>query len=229
MRQTRLDVPPLTFVLSPRGGEGWGEGDPTTERGFTLLELVIALSIVAALLVILVGGLRVGLAAWRQGEDRAEVHQHLRSLAELLSRSVAGAFPYQAPPRAGGRPVVQFQGEEGRLSFVTFSPPFPLPAPIAFTAVTLTREGGERPGLAVREKALPSVETFERVPPAFVDPAVTTITFRYLRPAGGWEARWDGAAEGGLPQAVEIRLAARIHAREEPFPALTVTLQARRQ
>lgn len=198
------------------------------DRGFTLLELVIALSIVAALLVILVGGLRVGLAAWRQGEDRAEVHQHLRSLAELLSRSLAGTFPYQMPPPSGGKPVVQFQGEEGRLSFVTFSPPFPLPAPIAFTAVTLAHEGGERPGLAVREKALPNVDPFEQVTPVFVDPAVTAITFRYLRPTGGWEARWDGAAEGGLPQAVEIRLAARMHASEESFPPLTVTLQARR-
>jgi len=33
------------------------------DRGFTLLELLLALSIVAALLVIMFGGLRVGLAA----------------------------------------------------------------------------------------------------------------------------------------------------------------------
>ena len=194
------------------------------ERGFTLLELLIALSIVGALLAILLGGLRVGLAAWRQGEDRAEAHQHVRSLAGLLSRSVAGIFPYRMAPEPGGTPVVQFQGEERQLAFVTLAPPFPLAASIAFTAVTLAYESGDRPGLSVREKALPNFEPFE-APPVFVDPAVTDITFRYLRPGGGWEARWDSAAEVGLPQAVEIRLVTRINGRVEPFPPITVTLR----
>ena len=44
-------------------------------RGFTLVELLIALSIVGALLAIAFGGLNVAIKAWRQGEDRAEAHQ----------------------------------------------------------------------------------------------------------------------------------------------------------
>jgi len=197
------------------------------ERGFTLLELLIALSIVAALLAILLGGFRVGLAAWRQGEERAEAHQHLRSLAGLLSRSVAGTFPYGMPSPPGRKPVVQFQGEERRLAFVTFSPPFPLAAPIAFTAVTLAHEGGERQGLSVWEKALPNVDPFKVETPMFVDPAVSAVTFRYLSPEGEWETRWDSAAEGRLPQAVEIRLSIQINGRVESLPPLTVTLRAR--
>ena len=43
------------------------------------------------------------------------------------------------------------------------SAPFPLPAPIAFTAVTLSVDEGERPGLAVREKAMPNDDPFEEV------------------------------------------------------------------
>ncbi len=43
-----------------------------SSRGFTLVELLIALSIVGALLAIAFGGLRVAIAAWGQGEDRAE-------------------------------------------------------------------------------------------------------------------------------------------------------------
>ena len=197
------------------------------ERGFTLLEMLIALSIVAALLAILLGGLRVGLAAWRQGDERAEAHQHLRSVAELLTRSVAGIFPYRMAPPAGGSPVVQFQGEERRLAFVTLAPPFPLASSIAFTAVSFTHEGGERPGLAVREKVLPNTDPFEVETPTLVDPSITDLTFRYLRPGGEWEARWDGATEGGLPQAVEIRLTTQLNGRVEPFPPLTVTLRAR--
>ena len=197
------------------------------ERGFTLLELLIALSIVAALLAILFGGLRVGLAAWRQGGDRAEAHQHHRSLAGLLTRSTAGAFPYRMASQPGATPEVQFQGEETRLAFVTLSPPFPLAAPVAFTAVVFALEEGERPGLSVREKALPNLDPFEPVTPMVVDPAVSEVAFRYLRSAGEWETRWNGAAEGDLPQAVEIRLTANTNGRAEPFPPLTVQLRVR--
>jgi hypothetical protein len=184
---------------------------------------------VAALLAIVLGGLRVGLAAWRQGDDRAEAHQHLRSLAGLLSGSAAGAFPYRMAPQPGAAPAVQFQGEEGRLAFVTLSPPFPLGVPIAFTAVVFTLDEGERRGLAVRQKALPNFEPFEVGTPVVVDPTVTEITFRYLRPEGGWEARWNGETEGGLPRAVEIRLTVKTDGRVEPFPPLTVQIRSRLQ
>ena len=199
------------------------------ERGFTLLELLIALSIVAALLAILLGGLRVGLAAWRQGDERAEAHQRLRSVAELLARSVAGAFPYRMVPPAGGSPAVQFQGDERRLALVTLAPPFPLASSIAFTAVSIAHQVGERPGLAVREKALPNTDPFEVETPMLADPSITDLTFRYLRPGGDWEARWDGILEGALPQAVLIRLTTQSNGRTEQFPPLTVTLRAKSQ
>ena len=68
-------------------------------RGFTLLELLIALTIVGALLVIAFGGMRVALAAWRKGEDRAEAHQHVRSIALVLARSISATYPYTATLR----------------------------------------------------------------------------------------------------------------------------------
>lgn len=197
------------------------------ERGFTLLELLIALAIVGALLATLLGALRVGLASWRQGDDRAEAHQHLRSLSEVLRHSVAAAFPYRQSGQEGGAPEVQFKGEEGRLSFVTFSPPFPLAAPAPFTAVTFTRQAGEHPGLAIREKALPNFNPFEETEPIFLDPAVMEVAFQYLRPDGGWTDAWDGAAEQGLPQAVQIRLTARLGGRTETLPPLTISIPAR--
>ena len=57
-------------------------------RGFTLLELLLALAIVGALLAIAFGGLRVAVTSWQRGEDRAEAHQHVRSVALTLARAV---------------------------------------------------------------------------------------------------------------------------------------------
>jgi prepilin-type N-terminal cleavage/methylation domain-containing protein len=42
------------------------------QRGFTLLELLLALAIVGALVVIAFSGVRIALASWRQGEDREQ-------------------------------------------------------------------------------------------------------------------------------------------------------------
>jgi prepilin-type N-terminal cleavage/methylation domain-containing protein len=197
-----------------------------TSPGFTLLELLIALAIVAALVAIALGGLRVGAAAWQQGEDRAEAHQHARSLAEILARSVTGSFPYRAAPREGGEARILFAGEENRLAFVTLSPPFPAAAPIAFTAVVFSLEAGERPGLAIREKALPNFEPFETEKPFLVDPSVAEVSFRYLRPGGDWEESWDGAEEKQLPEAVQISLTTVVKGKRETFPPLTASLKA---
>ena len=212
------------------GGPGRGAEPPSgvmNQRGFTLLELLLALAISGALLVMLLAGLRVGLAAWRQGDERAATHQHLRGLSELLAGSVGAAFPYHQSGRQGGEVQVQFTGEEERLSFVTFAPPFPLAAPVPFTAVTVAARRGENPGLAITEKALPNFDPFENAEPLFLDSSVTSVKFRYLRAEGGWEDHWDGAAEKGLPRAVQINLTATLGGRDESLPPLTISIPAR--
>ena len=194
------------------------------ERGFTLVELVLALAISGALLVMLLGSLRVGLAAWHQGDERAAAHQHLRSLSELLVGSVAAAFPYHQSGPQGGDATVQFKGEEGRLSFVTFAPPFPLAAPMPFVAVTIGMRGGDNPGLAITERALPNFDPFEEAQPIFVDASVTAVKFRYLHGDGGWEESWDGAGERGLPRAVQVTLTSSLGGRAESLPPLTISI-----
>jgi general secretion pathway protein J len=172
--------------------------------GFTLIEIVIALALVAGLLAITFSGLRVGLAAWRQGNARAEQLQRVRSLNQLLVRAVGGAHPYRLDA-AGPEPAPPaFQGERDRLTFVTARPPVPLAAPIAFTAVSLSLEES---GLTIREAALPSRDLFGALVPVLADPGVMALRFRYLRGHDRtWAERWDGTAEQELPAAVEITL-----------------------
>lgn len=173
-------------------------------QGFTLIELVIALAIVATMLAIMFGGLRVGLAAWRQGDARAESLQHSRSLSQLLVRALGGVHPYRAAASGGEASQLVFKGDGDRLAFVTSTPPVPFPTPIAFTAVTVSREES---GLIVRQKALPNQEPFELVAPMLADASVTEIRFRYRSPDDGtWQGHWDTAAEQALPPAIEITL-----------------------
>lgn len=199
---------------------------PGRQQGFTLIEMVIALSIVGALLVIMFGGLRVGLGAWRRGEDRAEMLEHERNVEQFVNHAVTGSYLYQPGTIPGNQGGILFEGHPDRLAFVTVSPPVPPPVPIAFTVVTLSLEAGATPGLAVRQKAMPNTEPLEPVTPLFVDPAVTALGFRYLREAGGtWEERWDAAKEKALPLAVEVTLTTLMAGRRNEHPPLVIPIR----
>ena len=193
-------------------------------QGFTLIELMLALSIVATLLTVTFAGLRVGLNAWRRGEDGAEAQQHVRSLFSVLGGAVAAAYPYQVGDGTA-RPVILFHGEPDRVALVTTAPPFPTPVAAAFTAVTLSIEGDvDHPGLAVRQKLLPNLDPFEASRPLLLDTAVVAARFRFLRAGGAWEERWDAATEQGLPHAVEIRLTTRLNNRTVQHVPLAVPI-----
>jgi general secretion pathway protein J len=195
-------------------------------RGFTLLEVLIALAIVGALLVIAFGGMRVALASWRKGEDTAEAHQHVRSLALVLARSLSATYPYAAPREQGPTATILFAGTPNRLEFVTQTAPYPASIPVAFTAVIFemgTKE--DRPGLVIRQRILPNRNPFSDAEIAFNDPTVTEITFSYLDESGSWQDSWDTEQRKNLPRAIRIAVGGQIGGRAEKLPPLTVSLR----
>jgi general secretion pathway protein J len=199
------------------------------QRGFTLVEVVIALTIVATLLVVMFGGLRAGLTAWQRGDARAEVLDRTRSITQIVTRTLGAAHPYMTSAQGGEAPRLLFEGTPERVAFVTAAPPFPTAAPIAFTAVALSQDAGPVPGLAVRQKPLPNGDPFDRgLQPALVDGTVSEIHFRYLRESDqAWIENWDAAEEKALPLAVEITLTIVQAERSAPQPPLIVSLPVR--
>ena len=192
-------------------------------RGFTLIEMLLALSIGAALLVVMFGGVRVGLAAWSRGEARAIALEHDRSLAQVLGRAVAGTYPYRGAAAEGAPVRIVFDGQPDRFTFVTVSPSIPAPVTIAFTAMSVSRD---EQGLAVRQLALPNLEPLDRVAPVLVDSTVVAVRFRYLgEEPDAWQDRWDMTKEDTLPRAVEILLATAVGSRFVEQPPLVVPIR----
>jgi len=193
-------------------------------RGFTLVELLIALAIVGALLAIAFGGLRVAIAAWTQGEDRAEVHQHLRGVALVLARAVGAAYPYRAPVGTAPDPTILFRGTAERLELVTQVPPLAPPIPVAFTAVVIGVEQDDGPALVIRQRVLPNRDPFTEAAVALRDPGIERVELRYLNASGAWQETWDAEAEHSLPRAIRITVATRWGGRTATLP-LTVALR----
>jgi general secretion pathway protein J len=195
----------------------------TRTAGFTLLEVLLALGIVAATLAIVFGGLRVGLAAWQRGEERTAKLDHTRSLAVLLERALDGAFPYRISPEGEREARILFEGLPDRLTFATLSPPFPTGAPAAFTAVSLSADAA---GLALRQQILPNPIELDRLRPLLMDARTSALRFRYLgREPEAWRDTWDVRTEEGLPRAIEITLVTRAGPRGVP-QKLTVPMRA---
>ena len=198
--------------------------------GFTLIELVLALSIVAIMVTMLFSGLRTGLRAWQSGEDRAALLQHSRGMSQMLEDALAGTSWYlDLLAQEANTPVLLFKGEKDRIYFVTSSPPLPPTTPIPFVAVTLSIDQGTTPGFAIRQKALPNFDPFEEVLPSVVDPTVTSLLFRYSREAGAWEEAWDASEERSLPRAIEVTVRAIVNGREQELPPFVVPVRVNAQ
>ena len=190
--------------------------------GFTLAELIIALAIVAALLTIAFGALRVAMGAWQQGETRTEAHQHVRSVAMVLGRAVGGTYAYKGSFDETPDTRVLFRGEESRIEFVTQSPPAPFPIPIAFVAVVISLEPDE--GLVIRQRALPNLNPFTQAEIVMKDPSVTALAFQYLdEEQGGWKSTYDN--EQNPPKAVGITVSTTNNGVVDQLPPLTVPIR----
>ncbi len=196
------------------------------QRGFTLVEVVIALTIVATLLVVSFAGLRVGLAAWQRGDERGQILERSRSVNQIITRTLGFAYPYQTAAIGREAAKLLFEGAPDRVAFVTSAPPFPGPDPMAFTAVTLGLSKAAAPGLALTQKALPNDKPFDTaLTPVFVDAVVTGVRFRYLKDSKGqWTDQWDAAAEKALPLSIEVTLTILQAGRSVEQPPLVVSL-----
>lgn len=193
--------------------------------GFTLLELLLALSIVGVLLAIAFGGLRMGIMAWTRGEDRAEAQQHDRGLSQILVRTVGSAYPFQGPLGEAPEKRWLFKGQEHRVELVSQTPPFPGTARAAFTAVVISLEDDSQGrALVVRQRVLPNREPFTKAEVVLRDPAIQGLDLSYLTSEGSWTESWDADEEKKLPSAIRIRFSTLRGDKLQPSPPITISL-----
>lgn len=92
-------------------------GSRRGQTGFTLLELVVAITLMGLVLVVLYSGLRLGLNGWDSGEARAEATNRLRLAEEFLRRQLAQSMAVYRTNDKQEKTVV-FAGQAERIEFV---------------------------------------------------------------------------------------------------------------
>jgi general secretion pathway protein J len=186
--------------------------------GFTLLELLVAISLLALISIILLGGLRMGTRVWERSFDTYERREELGQARKFLRYWLAQAYPVLA--RADPlHPVLRFEGAGHFARMI-------VPAPQAIAAggwadLTLSALPQDRgvdfvAQLRMQDHLDTSTDNVQSVLLAGVE----AIELSYWDPAGSiWRTDWMDRSE--LPTL--IRLSVRFPAGDErEWPELIV-------
>jgi general secretion pathway protein J len=89
--------------------------------GFTLVEILVAITLLGLLMAALFGGVQLGVRAWETSEERLDESSRLTTVHGFLRDRLAQAYLLEelAPGVAAGP---AFAGEADRLSFITLMP-----------------------------------------------------------------------------------------------------------
>jgi general secretion pathway protein J len=179
-----------------------------SQAGFTLVEVMLALTIFALMGTILYGAFSLGHGAVEKSQVSFAQNQKLRSFADLLGSYVRSAYPY--------RPSVQdstifFTGEEAELTFVSsFSLAM---GGRGMAKVRLFWESDQNDGgvLRLEEETPVRLETEEgsegHTTGMILRDGVREFRISYLDPKSEqekWEERWDAKERNALPRAVRL-------------------------
>jgi len=194
-------------------------------RGFTLIELVIALMLLALMTSVLFGSLQLAGRSWDSGEAKVAQVTEMRQTQQFLREQLAGAYP-QRLPKAAEIPLL-FSGEREELRFAA-----PLPARVAEGGILYFRlsllKDAEHSRL-VLERAIPDLSSpdepsFDRADRSILADGIGSIKLGFfgrdsnvVEGSPTWRDRWNDRQL--LPQLIRIEV---VPTRGPAWPPLVV-------
>jgi prepilin-type N-terminal cleavage/methylation domain-containing protein len=180
----------------------------SSNRGFTLVEVLLALTIFALMGTILYGAFALGQKAVEKTQASFEKNQQRRAFADLLGSYIRSSFPYRATPQD---PAIYYQGEEQQLSFVSASSLALGGRGMAMIRISW-REGENGDGSLSLSEDLPVRLGEESAAggqhnSVVLQEGIKQLRFAYLDPQSEgeeWEERWDASERKILPRAVRL-------------------------
>jgi general secretion pathway protein J len=186
-------------------------------QGFTLLEVLIATTLMSIMMVLLLGSLRLGVTSWDRGEEKIDQTSQLLVVGSFFRRHLTNAIPWRSADRQ--RTEKMFSGSRDSLEYVGLLPAQMKPGLYRFRFFVDARR--ERSALKLAVQSLDVSGEGEKIEDLEVLRDVEDVRFAFLaQPAPGeppiWLEEW---VEESIPAAVSIRVRLR---GQEPWPAIVV-------
>ncbi len=183
------------------------------EGGFTLLEMIVSMSILAAIAAFLVVAFRLTGQSLARGEEEAVGMARLRAGTEILERTIRSAEALPVLPVEGIQ-LPYFRGERGRLRFLSAAAPSSLSGG-GFRLISFYGDESSRnPGGLLLSEASPmraeGVEDWEgREKPRALFSDAAEVAFLYSpgpteEGKYEWVEEWDSTEKKGIPAAVRV-------------------------
>ncbi len=196
-----------------RGCEPAGADRRTSEQGFTLLELIVTLGLLALIVAAIMGGLGAGRRVWQLRND-LESLTAIDAARSVLEARLADAMPVGWQSRSGGVDLA-FAGAGDAVTFVAplerSSSGSGLFREALRLAPAIRPDGSSRPSLVIEEAVFdgkPAEASTTRKPRRLVlVENVTGLTIRYIDPTStnqprDWRSTWNG--QQTLPRLIGI-------------------------
>jgi general secretion pathway protein J len=91
-----------------------------TEDGFTLLELIVTLTILTIIVVLAFGAFRLGIKAWETGDERVDFFYRMKYLVDLMGKEISSIHPYYfQQDNKNEDKKLAFQGQPNLISFIS--------------------------------------------------------------------------------------------------------------
>ncbi|NLT67710.1 MAG: prepilin-type N-terminal cleavage/methylation domain-containing protein [Acidobacteria bacterium] len=192
-----------------------------SESGFTLLELVVAVTLVALIAVGLWAVLQVSIRSWSRGTEYVDANQRHRSIMDLVRKQMAStcALYTRAEPLQGEVPYLVFSGTQTNLRFISLnSLRFHESPGLTVVSYEIVQDSNGSYALVEREHPylgyLPDEMSMEEseATPVFAD--LSSCLFEYYdsgddRNPARWVTEWNGQDLGRLPAAVSLTMVSR--------------------
>jgi len=188
------------------------------EKGFTLIEVLIAVALVSAIFVIVAGALQFSVRAWRNTEASLTAVRDVAFAQSILRRTLESAYP-----RLAGDDRIDFVGDATGVRFVAETPNA-LDAPVRSRIAI--RSVASEDGVAVVIEITPEFSD-TRVEETLIE-GMSSVSFSYLprrRDGAGapeWTDRWAGEARPPALVKIEAQPAKDDRRR---WPALIIALK----
>ena len=201
--------------------------------GFTLVEVVITLTILGFICLIIFGAFRLSLSAWERGESVKDEYQKARIVSQLITQQVKSAVPFKIKPQQAEGDYLAFEGDVRSLRFVSALPiKGKQPEGLVYAKYEFKDEGSEGGRLILYEEKALNKDFFAEEPKeeraVSLLEGISSVRFEYFReedPLNNqqeeWVEEWKAKDEKRLPKALKMTII-RKNPKGEEEPPLTV-------
>jgi len=203
------------IALCPKkNGEAMGKN----KAGFTLIEIMLAVSILAMVIATIFTSLRIGINAWEKGESKIEAFQTKRAVNALLFREIKSTYPYTITPGEldKHKKYNAFFGESDSLKFVSYASTTGRSTGLSLIEIWSEKDEGlfigEREALVSNLSDLNDIDLRDEDTAVSACKEIKEIGFRYFErersdEEGEWLNSWDPEdKKERLPLFVEVLL-----------------------